>query len=287
MAEEEQAFPKQHENDMPAHESEMAPEPVYEDESWKPRGDLAGISALITGGDSGIGRAVAVLFAKEGADIAIVYLDEHEDAEVTAARVRELGRECLLIPGDLADPAHCADVAAQVRERFGKLGVLVNNASVQYETEEYAKTPTDEIRWTLESNLLSALVLTRECLPFMADDSAIIQSTSVTAFRGSDHLIPYASTKGGLLAFTRSLASQLVTKGIRVNAVAPGPVWTPLITGSFPPEKVAEFGKNSPMGRAAQPYEIAPSYLFLACPRYSSFIAGQVIHPNGGEIVNA
>lgn len=279
--------PAQHQDAMPAHEHEMVPRPVYEDETWTPRGDLAGKVALVTGGDSGIGRAVSVLFAKEGADIVIAYLNEHEDARETEERVGDLGRQCLLVSGDLSDEQHVRDLSNQIRERFGRLDVLVNNAAVQYTNEEFESAPEEEIRRMLESNVLSALLVTQACLPMMRKGSSIVTSTSVTAFRGSGHLVTYSATKGALLAFTRALSEQLVEKGIRVNAVAPGPVWTPLIPGSFTAEEVATFGKQAPMGRAAQPYEIAPSYLFLACDRYSSFISGQVIHPNGGEVVNA
>lgn len=288
MSEEnEQSFPEQHQQRMPALESEMAPEPVFEDERWHPRGDLEGRVALVTGGDSGIGRAVAVLFAKEGADIVLAYLDEHEDAETTATRVRELGRRCITVPGDLADPDHAGTVAERVRDEFGRLDVLINNASVQFVHEDFAEEPFEQIRRTIDSNIVAALVLTQRCLPIMRPGSSIVTSTSVTAFRGSGHLVTYSATKGALLAFTRSLSQQLLKKGIRVNAVAPGPVWTPLIPGSFSAEQVASFGKQSPMKRAAHPWEIAPAYLFLACDRYSGYISGQVLHPNGGEVVNA
>lgn len=279
--------PPQHQERMPGVETRMRPEPEYEDETWRPRGDLEGRTALITGGDSGIGRAIAVLFAKEGADVAIAYLDETEDARTTANRVRELGRRCLTFRGDLADPGHAASVAAWVRDEFGKLDVLVNNASLQYYHDDFTEDPLPEIRRTIDSNLLSALVLTQRCLAFMECGGSIITSTSVTAYRGSRHFVTYSATKGALLAFTRSLSEQLVERGIRVNAVAPGPVWTPLIAGSFPAEQVPEFGTQSPMGHAAHPYEIAPSYLFLASEKYSSFFTGQVLHPNGGDVVNA
>jgi NAD(P)-dependent dehydrogenase (short-subunit alcohol dehydrogenase family) len=272
---------------MPAIEADLAPEPIFEDETWASRGDLDGKTVLVTGGDSGIGRAVAVLFAKEGADVAISYLEEHQDAETTASRIRELGKRCLLIPGDISDPGHAAALADKVHEYFGGLHVLVNNASVQYVHDDFAEAPLDELRRELESNILATLVLTQACLKFMESGSNIITSTSVTAFRGSSRLVAYSATKGALLAFTRALSQQLLERGIRVNAVAPGPVWTPLIAGSYPAEDVATFGQQTPMARAGQPYEIAPSYLFLACDKYSSFISGQVLHPNGGEVVNA
>lgn len=283
----ETAIPQQHQDEMPAFEEQMSPQPKYEDETWQPRGDLAGRVALITGGDSGIGRAVAVLFAKEGADVAIAYLEETEDARTTVERVEALGRRCVAIEGDLGDPSHAEAVAERVRQEFGRLDVLVNNASLQYYHEDFAKTPLFEIRHMLDSNLLSTLVLTQRCLEFMKPGSAIITSTSVTAYRGSPHFVTYSATKGALLAFTRSLSEQVVDREIRVNAVAPGPVWTPLIAGSYPGDKITEFGQQAPMGHAAHPYEIAPSYLFLASEKYSSYFTGQVLHPNGGDVVNA
>lgn len=286
--EKEQTFPPQHQDQMPAIEAEMTPEPEYEDPEWQPRGDLKGRVALVTGGDSGIGRAVSVLFAKEGADIAIAYLEsEQQDADTTAARVRELGRGCLAVAGDLADERHAKALAESVQREYGRLDVLVANASIQTVRERVEDYPLDEIRRTLDANILSTILTVQACLPLMQPGSSIIVTTSVTAFRGSDHLAVYSATKGALLSFIRAMSKQVLERGIRVNGVAPGPVWTPLIPGSFPAEQVAEFGTQAPMGRAAQPREIAPSYLFLASERYSSYFAGQVLHPNGGEVVNA
>lgn len=280
-----QAFPRQHQDHVPGLEHEMSPRPVYDDPSWRATGLLEGRTALITGADSGIGRAVALLFAREGADIAAAYLSEDKDAEETRDAVEALGRECLLLPGDLSDPAVVEEKVGATVARFGGINVLVNNAAIQYEHESFADAPLGEIHRTIQSNLMSTLLVTHACLPHIAEGGSIIASTSVTAYRGSDHLAAYASTKGALVAFTRSLAVQLAP-GIRVNAVAPGPVWTPLIPSSFSEEEVSTFGSDTSMGRAAQPVEIAPSYLFLASERWSGYVTGQVIHPNGGSPVN-
>jgi NAD(P)-dependent dehydrogenase (short-subunit alcohol dehydrogenase family) len=286
--EKERAFPPQHQDAMPALESDMRPEPEFEDAEWLPRGDLDGKVALVTGGDSGIGRAVATLFAKEGADVIITHLpNETGDADTTAERVRQLGRTCLTIEGDLSDKNHVDSIAKRVQSEFGRLDVLVSNASVQFPHEDIAETTYEEIKRTLDSNLMSTILITQACLPVMQEGSAVIVTSSVNAYRGSDHLPVYSATKGAQVAFVRSMSKQLVGRGIRVNGVAPGPVWTPLIPGSFPADYVAEFGKKAPMGRAAQPREIAPSYLFLACEKYSSYFTGQVLHPNGGDIVGA
>lgn len=286
--EKERTFPPQHQDHVPGLESEMRPTPEFEDPDWVPRGDLEGKVALITGGDSGIGRAVAVLYAKEGADVVIAYLDsEQQDADVTASRVRELGSSCTTIPGDLADKHHTDRVAERIRREYGRLDVLVANASIQFVHEDIDQVSVEEMERTLDSNILSNILTVQSCLPLMGEGSSIIVTTSVTAYRGSDHLAVYAATKGALLAFIRAMSKQLLERGIRMNGVAPGPVWTPLIPSSFSAEQVETFGQQAPMGRAAQPREIAPSYLFLACDRYSSYFTGQVLHPNGGETVNA
>jgi hypothetical protein len=279
------AFPAQHQDHVPGIEHEMRPRPRYEDEDWVSSGLLQGRTAVITGADSGIGRAVAVLFAREGADVVASYLSEEADAAETRDAVERAGGECLLVPGDLSEPAIAERVVAKALERFGHVDVLVNNAAIQYEHERFSEAPLGEIRRTVDSNLMSALYVTHACLPHLKPGAAIIFSVSITAYRGSDHLATYAATKGALVAFTRSLALQLAPD-IRVNAVAPGPVWTPLIPASFSAEQVAEFGTDTPLGRAAQPVEIAPSYLFLASERWSGYITGQVVHPNGGSPVN-
>lgn len=257
-----------------------APETLPKDE---PAGKLLGKKVLITGGDSGIGRAVAVLFAKEGA--AIAYLNEHQDAEVTKELVEHFHRQCLLIPADLSKEGNCKKVVQKTVKAFGTIDVLVNNAATHYECEKLEDITTDQLIRTFSTNIFSYFWITREALPFMKTGGSIINSSSVTAYRGSGGLIDYASTKGAIVSFTRSLAANLIKRNIRVNGVAPGPVWTPLIASSFKPEKVQKFGSDAPMERAAQPTEIAPSYLFLASAD-SSYMTGQFLHPNGGEIIN-
>ena len=278
---EEQQQPK------PGLESRMKPEPVFDHPDIKGSGKLKDKIAVITGADSGIGRAIAILFAKEGADIVNVYLNEHEDAGLTKKAVENYGRKCVLIAGDISNEGFCNSAIAQAVKEFGRIDILVNNAATQFEQKELTGISTDQLLKTFSTNIFSMFWLTKAALPHMKEGSSIINSTSVTAYRGSSTLIDYASTKGAIVAFTRSLASNLVDKGIRVNAVAPGPIWTPLIVSSFDPEKSAKHGSDAPMKRAGEPVEVAPSYLFLAAGEYSSYITGQVLHPNGGEIVNA
>jgi NAD(P)-dependent dehydrogenase (short-subunit alcohol dehydrogenase family) len=274
------------EQSRPGLEKRMKPKPVFDFPERQGAGKLKNKVALITGGDSGIGRAVAVLFAKEGADIAIAYLNEHADAKETADYISSVyGKECLLIPGDLGNENHCRSVVKKVIRQYGHIDILVNNAAQQYENKDISGITSKELLRTFSVNIFSFFWLSREVIPHMKKGSAIINSSSVTAYRGSAELIDYASTKGAIVAFTRSLASNLVKKGIRVNGVAPGPVWTPLIPSSFKGKKVAEHGTDAPMGRAGEPAEIAPSYLFLAS-NDAQYITGQFIHPNGGEIVN-
>lgn len=281
-----EGFPPQHQDRQPGIESKMKPRPAFEPHEPPDGGKLAGKRAIVTGGDSGIGRAVAVLFAREGADVAIVYLDEHEDAEATRTRVEAEGRRCLLIPGDVADPAFCDEAVERTVKELGGIEILVNNSAVQYVCEgDFEDIPRERIERTFRVNILGMIWMTQAALPHLEEGAAIVNTTSVTAYHGSGHLVDYASTKGAIVGFTRSLALMLVERGIRVNAVAPGPVWTPLIVASFPADQVAEFGQDTPMGRAGQPAEIAPSYLFLACDD-AAYMTGQVLHPNGGEIVN-
>lgn len=267
----------------PGQESRMTPSPVAAPIT-PVAGKLRGKVALITGGDSGIGRAVAVLFAREGAQIAIAYLNEKKDALETKSMVEEYS-ECMVIPGDLSKEAHCKTVVRKVIDRFERVDILVNNAALHYEQESLEDISTDQLISTFTTNVYPYFWITREALPFMKKGSAIINTSSVTAYRGSGRLIDYASTKGAIVAFTRSLSASLVKKGIRVNGVAPGPIWTPLIPSTFKPESVATFGSDAPMERAGEPAEVAPSYLFLAC-NDSSYMTGQFLHPNGGEIVN-
>jgi NAD(P)-dependent dehydrogenase (short-subunit alcohol dehydrogenase family) len=268
----------------PGLESKMTPAPVVEQKET-PGGKLKGKVALITGGDSGIGRAVAVLFAKEGADVAISYLTEHPDAEETKIMVEAEGRQCILLPGDLSKQTTCKRIVQQTIRKFGRLDILVNNAAIHYEKEKLEDIPSDQLIKTFSTNIFSYFWVTQAALPDMKEGSCIINTTSVTAYRGSGGLIDYASTKAAIVGFTRSLAANLLKRKIRVNGVAPGPIWTPLIASTFKPKKVAQFGSDAPMERAGEPAEIAPSYLFLASED-SSYMTGQVLHPNGGEIVN-
>ncbi len=270
----------------PGMENKLSPQPVFDYPEKPGTNRLIGKKALITGADSGIGKAVAVLFAKEGADVAIAYLNEHEDAKATCRIIEErYKRKCLLIPGDLSKERHCKRVAEKFADEFEQIDILVNNAALHYENKTLEDLTAKELVRTFSTNIFSFFWLTREVLRYMKKGGCIINTASVTAYRGSGGLIDYASTKGAIVAFTRSLSANLVEKGIRVNGVAPGPIWTPLIASSFSKEKVAQFGSDVPMGRAGEPAEVAPAYLFLASDD-SSYITGQFIHPNGGEIIN-
>lgn len=246
---------------------------------------LAGKLALISGGDSGIGRAVALAFASEGADVAILYLNEHRDAKETVRTVENSGRRSMAIAGDVGVEGFCKRAIARVMKRFGRLDILVNNAGEQHPRDGIEKITARQLERTFRTNIFSFFYLTKAALPHLRKGSTIINTTSVTAYRGSASLIDYSSTKGAIVSFTRSLAHSLVKRGIRVNAVAPGPIWTPLIPATFPGEKVETFGSDVPLGRAGQPNEVAPCYVFLAS-QDSSYMTGQVLHPNGGEIVN-
>ncbi|MGI9245568.1 MAG: SDR family oxidoreductase [Steroidobacteraceae bacterium] len=273
------------EQDPPGLESAMRPRPDSKMRNYRPSDRLAGQAALVTGGDSGIGRAVAIAFAKEGADVAIAYLDEHSDARETVSEVEKLGRRCLSIAADLSDLGECRRTVEDAVARLGKLDVLVNNAAMQVKQDRFEDISPEQLEQTFRTNVFAMFHVTQQALGHMQRGARIINTTSVTAYRGSPHLIDYASTKGAIVAFTRSLALSLVERGIRVNAVAPGPVWTPLITASFSPDEVAQFGRNVPLGRPAEPDEIAPCFVFLAADD-SAFFVGQVLHPNGGEIIN-
>jgi NAD(P)-dependent dehydrogenase (short-subunit alcohol dehydrogenase family) len=271
---------------QPGIESRMRPRPRHTDPR-APTGDrLKDKVALITGGDSGIGRSVAIAFATEGADVAIAYLDEHGDAEETKRLVEEQGGRCITIAGDVGDERFCEVAIARTVNDLGSLDILVNNAAEQHPQESIEKISAKQLERTFRTNIFAYFYLTKAALPHLRKGSAIVNTTSVTAYRGSPSLIDYSATKGAIVAFTRSLSQALVDKGIRVNAVAPGPIWTPLIPATFPDEKVETFGTDTPMGRAGQPEEVAPSYVFLASDD-SSYMTGQVLHPNGGEIVNA
>lgn len=277
-------IPPQHQDRQPGVEAEMTPAPVYDNDD-PGLGRLKGKVAIITGGDSGIGRAVAVQFAKEGAEVAIAYLEETEDAEETAEAVRKYGKEALLIPADVSQETECKLIVDQTVERFGKIDIVVNNAAVQYEQKNLEDIAADQLEHTFKVNIFAHFYVSKYALPHMKEGSVIINTASITAYRGNPSLIDYSSTKGAIVAFTRSLSQALADRSIRVNAVAPGPVWTPLIPASFDEEKVSEFGKDTKMKRPAQPVEIAPCYVFLAS-KESAFITGQVLHPNGGTVVN-
>jgi NAD(P)-dependent dehydrogenase (short-subunit alcohol dehydrogenase family) len=278
--------PPQKQSRQPGIESQMRPRPESEGLEYRAAGKLRDMSALITGGDSGIGRAVAIAFAKEGADVAIVYFDEHEDARDTKRAVEELGQRCIVIAGDVGDPAFCADAVSLTVEEFGKLDVLVNNAAEQHPQESLLDITPEQLERTFRTNIFAYFYMAREALKYMRPGAAIINTSSVTAYRGSSHLVDYASTKAAIVGFTRSLALTLAEKGIRVNGVAPGPIWTPLIPSTFEADEVATFGSDVPMQRAGQPDEVAPSFVFLASSD-SSYMTGQMLHPNGGEVVNA
>lgn len=262
----------------------MTPKPKFEDRSHG-SGKLDYRVALVTGGDSGIGRAVAVSFAKEGADVAVVYLNEHDDAETTKREVEQEGRRCILIPGDVGQESFCQAAVRKTIDELGQLHILVNNAAEQHPQDSIEKITAEQLEKTFRTNIFSMFFLVKAVLPHLKEGAAIINTTSVTAYKGSPHLLDYSSTRGAIVAFTRSLSTSLVEKGIRVNAVAPGPIWTPLIPSTFPPEKVATFGSNVPMKRPGQPIEVAHCFVFLASDD-SSYLSGQVLHPNGGEVVN-
>lgn len=270
---------------MPGHETELHPKP-----DWQPRypgsGRLEGKVAIVTGGDSGIGRATAVLFAREGAKVAIAYLEEHDDARITADAIEQEGSEALLWSGDLGEPELCEQLVAKVIEKWGRLDVLVNNAGEQHPDKDITDITVEQLQRTFQTNIFSMFYLVQAARPHLKEGAAIVNCTSVTMYQGSKELLDYSATKGAITAFTRSLSENLIEDGIRVNAVAPGPIWTPLNPfGGASPEKLKDFGKNTPMGRPGQPNEVAPAFLFLACDD-SSYMSGQVLHPNGGTVVN-
>lgn len=277
--------PKQ-QQDPPGKEGAMHPEPVIIRDSYQGSGKLAGKSALITGGDSGIGRAVAVHFAREGADVSIVYKEEDEDARQTKELVEKEGRKCIIIRGDIREQNFCRQAIQKVVKEFGNLNILVNNAAEQHPHDSLEEMDLKVMEDTFRTNIFAMIQMTKLALDHLQEGDCIINSTSVTAYRGSDHLLDYSSTKGAITAFTRSLGKNMASKGIRVNAVAPGPIWTPLIPSTFDEEKVASFGQNVPLKRPGQPAEVAPAYVFLASED-ASYMTGQVMHINGGEVVGA
>ncbi|MBC9034427.1 glucose 1-dehydrogenase [Sphingomonas sp. JC676] len=274
-----------HEDALPGHESALEPKP-----DWEPRYPgserLQGKVAVVTGADSGIGRAVAALYAREGADVAILYLCEHDDAEKTAGIVRGEGRKALTIAGDVGDKAFCESAIEQVLSEFGQIDILVNNAGEQHPDRDITEITEQQLRRTFQTNIFGMFFMAQAAVPHLKQGGAIVNCTSVTMYQGEAELLDYSSTKGAITAFTRSLSENLIGKGIRVNAVAPGPIWTPLNpSGGASPEKLESFGKKTPMGRPGQPNEVAPAFLFLACED-ASYMSGQVLHPNGGTIVN-
>lgn len=271
---------------QPGFENDMAPEPIYDDKDYKGSGKLEGKTALITGGDSGIGRAVAVAFAKEGANVAIAYLDEHEDADETLKAIESYGAKGIKFATDISSPENCNQLVIDVVAEFGQLNVLVNNAGKQFPQDDFLNITPDQLKETFETNIFGMFYLTQAAIPHLEKGDSIINTSSVTAYRGSPELIDYSATKGAITAFTRSLSQSLVEQGIRVNSVAPGPIWTPLIPASFDAEKVGEHGGDTPMERRGQPSEVAPAYVYFAS-KDSTYVTGQAIHVNGGDFITS
>jgi NAD(P)-dependent dehydrogenase (short-subunit alcohol dehydrogenase family) len=278
--------PPQHQERQPGREGEMIPRPVYIRDGYRGSDKLEGKVALITGGDSGIGRSVAVHFAREGADVMITYLEEHTDAEETKGLVKQESRRCVILAGDLGEEGFCRDAVNATISHFGRLDVLVNNAAEQHLADDIRQVTAEQLEKTFRTNFFSYFYTTLAALEYLTRGAVIINTTSITAYRGSEHLVDYSATKGAIVAFTRSLAKTLAPKGIRVNGVAPGPIWTPLIPATFPAEAVQGFGQSTLMGRAGQPAEVGPCYVFLASED-GSYMTGQVLHPNGGDFLSS
>ena len=285
MADKKQTRPPQQQHEQPGREDRMVPRPEVERPEHQGSGKLRDRVAVISGGDSGIGRAVAVAYAREGADVAVLYLDEHKDADETRGMVEAEGRRCLTIPGDVGDEAHCRDAVARTVHELGRVDIVVNNAAEQHPQERIEDITAEQLERTFRTNIFSYFYLVKAALPHLPEGGTIINTTSVTAYRGSAQLLDYSATKGAIVAFTRSLSKSLVERGIRVNGVAPGPIWTPLIPSTFDAQKVQSFGADVPMKRPGEPSEVAPSYVFLASAD-ASYMTGQVLHPNGGEVIN-
>jgi len=280
------ALPPQQQNQQPGLETEMTPQPEYIRPNYRGSGKLQDKVALITGGDSGIGRAVAVHFAREGADVAFAYLpSEEEDAYATRQLVEAEGRRCLSLPGDLRDAAFCESIVSQTVQALGRLNIVVSNAAEQFTSQDVAELPDEQFEDTFQVNFFAMVRVVKAAVPHLREGDSIIATSSVNAYRGNQQLVDYSATKGAITAYIRSIAQQLAEKKIRANSVAPGPIWTPLIPASFPPDKVAKFGQDTTMKRPGQPSEVAPAFVFLASED-ASYITGQAIHPNGGEVLN-
>lgn len=278
-------FPPQHQNRQPGIESEMNPLPIFIDPNYKPGGKLAGKTAIITGGDSGIGKAAALYFAKEGADVAVVYLNEDQDAEDTKNLIEAEGRICMTFAGDIGSEDFCKSIVNHAVAAFGHLDILVNNAAEQHPQKSLLNITAAQLEKTFRTNIFSFFYMTKMALPYLKKGASIINTASITAYHGHEELLDYSATKGAIVSFTRSLAMSLAHQGIRVNGVAPGPIWTPLIPSTFSADQVAAFGSTTPMGRAGQPSELGPAYVYLASDD-SSYVSGQMIHINGGTIIN-
>jgi NAD(P)-dependent dehydrogenase (short-subunit alcohol dehydrogenase family) len=281
----ENTLPPQHQPRQPGSQAMMEPQPDV-GRGYRAAGKLLGRTALVTGGDSGIGRAVCVLFAKEGADVSVVYLDEHEDAEETRRLVEAEGRRCITIAGDVSDEQFCREAVQRTVSEFGHVEILVNNAAEQHATHGIEEITAEQLERTFQTNIFGYFFMAKAAVPHLKEGAAIINTSSITAYQGNPMLLDYSSTKGAIVSFTRALANSLIEKGIRVNGVAPGPIWTPLIPATFPEDKVKEFGKDTPMKRPGHPHEVATCYVFLASDD-SSYIAGQFLHPNGGQPVES
>lgn len=280
------SFPPQHQKVQPGIEAEMVPLPVFENPCYRGSGKLQGKVALITGGDSGIGRAVAIAFAKEGADVAISYLYETVDAEETCRRIQSIGTRCLLLPGDICSEHTCIEMVEEIKKQLGAVDILVNNAGVQFPQPDIEHITKEQLELTFRINVFPMFYFVKAVQKDLKPGSSIINTASVTAYQGETDLLDYSASKGAVVSFTRALSQSLIPRGIRVNAVAPGPIWTPLIVSSFSAQKVSQFGSDVPMGRAGQPYELAPAYVYLAS-QDSSYVTGQVLHVNGGTITES
>jgi len=285
MNQKKKVFPPQHQNRQPGIEAEMNPKPISIDPEYKGSGKLSNKVAIITGGDSGIGKSVAIYFAKEGADVVIVYLDETQDAEETKTLIEAENKTCLLLAGDVGEESFCQEVIKKTINQFGKIDILVNNAAEQHPQKGLQDISAQQLERTFKTNIYSFFFLTKAALPHLKKGSSIINTASITAYKGNEQLLDYSAAKGAVVSFTRSLAQSLAPQGIRVNGIAPGPIWTPLIPSTFPEDQVEVFGSDTPLGRAGQPFELAPGYVYLAS-HDSSYVSGQIIHINGGTIVN-